>query len=172
MFSILIYIAAVIAANYTATVFIPFPVFGAVSVGTMIFGVTFTQRDRVHRMGRKVVYGMIVAAAILNAALSLFGEIPARIIIASFVSIVLAETADTEVYQKYLADRWMFRVLKSNAVSIPLDSLLFNIIAFWGVFPALQVAGLVFGEIVTKSIVSVLVAVNLKKKKESAAASA
>ena len=48
-----IYIVAVLAANYTATWFIPLPIFGMVSVGTLIFGVTFTQRDRVHRPDRR-----------------------------------------------------------------------------------------------------------------------
>jgi hypothetical protein len=50
-----LYIAAVLAANYTATWFIPLPIFGMLSVGTLIFGITFTQRDRVHRYGRKAV---------------------------------------------------------------------------------------------------------------------
>ena len=49
--SMAIYITAVLVANYTATWFIPLPVFGLVSVGTLVFGVTFTQRDRVHRFG-------------------------------------------------------------------------------------------------------------------------
>ena len=51
--SMTIYILAVLAANYTATWFIPLPIFGMVSVGTLIFGITFTQRDRVHRYGRR-----------------------------------------------------------------------------------------------------------------------
>ena len=46
-----IYILAVLAGNLTATAFIPFPVFGQVAVGTLIFGVTFTQRDRMHSAG-------------------------------------------------------------------------------------------------------------------------
>jgi hypothetical protein len=47
-----IYILATLGANYTATWFIPFPVFGQVAVGTFIFGLTFTQRDRLHVGGR------------------------------------------------------------------------------------------------------------------------
>ena len=62
--SMTIYILAVLAANYTATWFIPLPIFGMVSVGTLIFGITFTQRDRVHRYGRKAVYAMILLAAV------------------------------------------------------------------------------------------------------------
>jgi uncharacterized PurR-regulated membrane protein YhhQ (DUF165 family) len=145
-----IYIVAVLAANYTATWFIPLPVFGMVSVGTLIFGVTFTQRDRVHRYGRKAVYAMILAAAVGMVLESLFLGVEWRIITASFVAIVLSEAADTEVYHQLLHRSWLQRVAGSNLVSIPLDSVLFNLIAFLGVFePAILVA-IIFGEIVAK----------------------
>jgi len=68
----LIYIAAVLIANYTATWFIPMPIFGLVSVGTLVFGVTFTQRDRVHRYGRRSVYAMIFGAALGMVGESIF----------------------------------------------------------------------------------------------------
>jgi uncharacterized PurR-regulated membrane protein YhhQ (DUF165 family) len=47
----LIYILATLGANYTAAWFIPFPIFGQVAVGTFIFGITFTQRDKLHGAG-------------------------------------------------------------------------------------------------------------------------
>ena len=145
-----LYIAAVLAANYTATWFIPLPLFGMVSVGTMIFGITFTQRDRVHRYGRKAVYFMIFLAAVGMMLESLFLGVPWRIILASFIAIVLSETADTEVYHRLLHRPWIQRVTGSNLVSIPLDSLLFNLIAFAGVFAPLMMVQIIFGEIVTK----------------------
>ena len=148
--SMCIYIAAVLAANYTATWFIPMPVFGLVSVGTLIFGVTFTQRDRVHRYGRKAVYAMILGAAAGMVLESIFLGVQWRIIAASFIAIVLSETADTEVYQQLLHRPWMQRVTGSNLISIPLDSLLFNLIAFAGVFDTPMLAGIIFGEIVAK----------------------
>ena len=150
--AIAIYIAAVLAANYTATWFMPFPIFGMVSVGTLIFGITFTQRDRVHQYGRQAVYIMIGLAALGMVLESLLLEVPWRIIVASFTAIVLSETADTEVYQKLLHQTWLRRVAGSNLISIPLDSLLFNLIAFAGLpdFPLLVLTQIVFGEIVTK----------------------
>ncbi len=148
--SMTIYIAAVLLANYTATWFIPMPVFGLVSVGTLIFGVTFTQRDRVHRFGRKPVYIMILLAAVGMVAESLFLGVPWRIIAASFIAIVLSETADTEVYQRLLHLSWFQRVARSNIISIPLDSLLFNLIAFAGVFAPIKLVAIIFGEIVVK----------------------
>ena len=146
----IIYILAVWVANYTATWFIPLPVFGMVSVGTLVFGVTFTQRDRVHRFGRKPVYLMILAAAVGMVFESMFLGVSWRIITASFIAIVLSETADTEVYHRLLDKPWMQRVIGSNLVSIPLDSLLFNLIAFAGVFAPAMLTAIIFGEIVAK----------------------
>jgi len=145
-----VYILAVLAANYTATWFIPLPVFGMVSVGTLIFGVTFTQRDRVHRFGRRPVYLMIFMAAVGMGLESLLLEVPWRIIAAALVAILASETADTEIYQKLRHLTWLRRVTGSNLVSIPLDSLLFNLIAFAGEFAPAMLAAIIFGEIVSK----------------------
>ncbi len=138
--------------------FIPFPVFGMVSVGTLIFGVTFTQRDRVHGHGRRAVYTMITVAAVGMVAESIWLGVPWRIIIASFVAIVLSETTDTEIYQRLLDRPWLQRVAGSNAVSIPIDSVIFNAIAFAGVFAPIVLAQIVFGEIVVKFSTGGLVA--------------
>ena len=146
----LVYIVAVLLANYTATWFFPLPLFGMVSVGTLVFGITFTQRDRVHAYGRRRVYAMIFVAALGMVLESLFLGVPWRIILASFLAIVLSETADTEIYQHLLGRPWMQRVLGSNLVSIPLDSLLFNVAAFAGVFEPKMLTAIIFGEIVVK----------------------
>lgn len=153
-----IYIIAVLVANYTATWFIPLPVFGMLSVGTLVFGITFTQRDRVHRFGRKPVYLMIFIAAVGMVLESLFLGVEWRIISASFIAIVLSETADTEIYQRLLRRSWMQRVIGSNLISIPLDSLLFNLIAFAGVFQPAMLAAIIFGEIVAKFTTGLLAA--------------
>lgn len=176
----LAYIAVVLLANLTATLFVPLPVFGAVAVGTFIFGITFTLRDRLHRRGRRFVYATIVTAAGANLAMLLgfrfvFGEalveaIAAggfewlaggmemltgnglRVFTASFIAIVLAEAADTEIYQLFRHKSWIGRVLRSNLVSIPLDSVLFNLIAFAGSahFPVPVLVAIIWGEIVVK----------------------
>jgi len=156
--SMMIYIVAVLAANYTATWFIPLPIFGMVSVGTLIFGITFTQRDRVHRYGRKAVYGMIMVAAVGMVLESLFLAVEWRIILASFIAIVLSEAADTEIYHKLLHRSWLQRVTGSNMISIPLDSFLFNLIAFLGVFEPAMLVAIIFGEIVTKFTTGALAA--------------
>ena len=155
----IIYILATLAANYTATWFIHFPFFGQVSIATFIFGITFTARDRVHsNLGRKNVYIMIAVAAALNLIVTVIGGVEWRIVTASLIAIILAETADTEIYQHFINNTWGMRVLKSNSVSIPLDSLLFNLIAFAGLFSSMEIASIIFGEIVFKGVVSAVTA--------------
>lgn len=176
-----IYIAAVLVANLTATAFIPFPVFGQVAVGTLVFGFTFTQRDRMHRIGRPFVYKVIGISAVLTLGLLLsvaygwgastaalfeqqgwpwlaqsigvLAESGPRVFVASFLAIVLAESADTEVFHHFRTHTWLGRVLLSNAVSVPLDSLIFNVVAFWGIFSRMELASIIFGEIVIKTLV-------------------
>ena len=147
-----IYISVVLAANYTATWFFPLPIFGQVAVGTFIFGITFTQRDILHRYGRKRVYQVIFLAAVLSVLESVVLGVPYRIVIASFSAIVLSETADTEVYQRLRDRSWMPKVISSNAVSIPIDTLIFNLLAFLGVFPPLELLAIIWGEIVVKTL--------------------
>jgi len=156
MTAALIYILAVLSANYTATWFIHFPVFGQVAVGTFLFGLTFTQRDRLHHYGRRWVYGTIFVAAIANIVMSVCLGVPARIIAASFTAILLAEGADTEIYQYFLQKRWLFKVAASNAVSVPLDSLLFDAIAFWGVLSTQEIVSLIVGEVVVKYVIGMI----------------
>lgn len=154
----LIYVAAVLAANATATLFVPLPVFGLVSVGTIFFGLTFTQRDRVHRAGRRVVYAMIAATAALAAVQSAWLGVPWRIVAASVLAILLAEAADTEVYHRLRRRGWYAGVAGSNAVSIPLDSLIFSVAAFGGVFSVATIAAIVWGDVVAKAAVGSLAA--------------
>ena len=62
-----------------------------------------------------------------------------RIVAASIVAEVISELLDTEVYQWFVnkistQHQWA-RVLISNAVSIPLDSAIFCLVAFYGQMP-------------------------------------
>ncbi len=127
-----VYVAATLLANFTLDSFIPLGGFFLVNVGTLFFGITFTQRDRVHRHGRRTVYLMIFVAACANVALAASLGTPLRYVAVSFLTILVAETADTEIYQRLLQRRWLTRVAASNAVSAPLDTVIFTLLAFWG----------------------------------------
>lgn len=127
-----VYIACTLLANFTFDSFLPLPQIGLISVGTLFFGITFTQRDRVHQYGRKQAYLMIFVAAIANVCLAFFLNIPLRFVVVSFTAIIISETADTEVYQHFIKQNWITRVTASNAVSIPLDTIIFTVFAFYG----------------------------------------
>lgn len=192
MFAAVLYTLAVLVANLTATLFLPFEIAPGtgilVSVGTLVFGITFTQRDRMHRHGRRFVYKVIFLSACLNlimlvslrfvwgvpvleffsrqewhwleGGLAMLMENGWRVFLASFLAIILAEAADTEVFHLYRDRSWIGRVTRSNAVSIPIDSVLFNLIAFAGsaYFPPLILAKVILGEIVSKFVVGLLYA--------------
>ena len=127
-----VYVVCTLLANYTLDSFLLLPLYGLVNVGTLFFGVTFTQRDRVHQYGRRYAYLTIFAAALLNVVTALFLGTPLRYVVVSFAAIVLSETADTEVYQRFIQRSWLTRVATSNAVSIPIDTLVFTVFAFAG----------------------------------------
>lgn len=127
-----IYIVCTVLANYTLDSFLPIGTFFLVNVGTFFFGVTFTQRDRVHAYGRKNVYIMIIVAAVTNVFAALAVDTPLRYVAVAFLTILISETADTEVYQRLLHRPWIERVAKSNAVSAPIDAILFTVLAFAG----------------------------------------
>ena len=153
-----IYIVAVLVANETTTRFIALPWYGLVSVGTLVFGITFTQRDRVHRAGRPWVYAMLVTTAICATLQSWLTGVSWRIIVASCLAILLAEAADTEVFHHLRERQWIVRVIGSNAVSIPLDTAIFTIIAFAGIFTWGMIGSILWGDIVAKMAIGTLAA--------------
>jgi queuosine precursor transporter len=159
----LTYIFVIALANLTATVFIPILWGIQISVGTILFGFVFTIRDKLHEFGRKHVYqGIFLASAVsllvLLPSISSGDPVSIRILIASITALVLSESTDTEIFQRLLALPWIRRVLISNVFSVPLDSILFNMMAFFGTFLTPQIPGLILGEILYKYISSTLLA--------------
>lgn len=157
----------------------------AVDAGTLTYPLTFTLRDLVHKIGgRRVARVVIVATAGLNVLLALglwatavlpgdpsvttpaqewFGPVLTpvlRITLGSIVAQVIAEMIDTEAYHLYVKKfghraQWG-RVLFSNAVSIPVDSVVFVAIAFGGVLPLSVAVSVVWANVVVKGLASVL----------------
>jgi uncharacterized integral membrane protein (TIGR00697 family) len=159
-------------------------VFGrAIDGGTLIYPITFTLRDLVHKVaGKQVARVLIVAAAVINlfmaglfwvvdalplvadsgAQSELFGSVLGpvwRIVVASIIAEVIAELIDTEIYSAWVRrfghrSQWG-RVLSSNAVAVPIDSVIFAVIAFAGVVPGSIVTEIIFTNIVVKGVVTV-----------------
>ncbi len=101
---------------------------------------------------------MLAITAVLATLESIFLDVPWRIIVASCLAILLAEAADTEVYHRLRGHGWYRRVAGSNAVSIPLDSIIFTVTAFAGVFAVGMIVEIVWGDIVAKAAVGTLAA--------------
>lgn len=148
----------------------------AVDMGTFVYPLTFTLRDAAHKLlGKASARTLIVTAAAINVVMALYlrwvasvpsdpewglgGEFSAilapvgRIVVASIVAEVVSELLDTEVYHWFVTrvttrHQWL-RVVLSNGVSIPVDSLIFSVLAFAPI-PALggglpwQVVGQIF----------------------------
>lgn len=159
--------------------------------GSLMFAVTFTLRDLLHkRLGVAWARTAIICAALFNivqalylagmAALpapvyyqnaaawtAIFSIVPA-ITVASITAEVISELVDTEVYNVWMTkfEKWpqWTRVLVSNAVSLPLDSLIFGTLAFvWlppilggEAYPFSVAMAMVGGQIVWKAIITVI----------------
>jgi hypothetical protein len=135
----------------------------SVDMGTFIYPITFTLRDIVHKtLGRSAARTLIVTCAGINLFMAAYLQWTAsvrsdpawglgraysallgpiwRIVIASIVAMVVSELVDTEVYHWFVTRittrmQWL-RVLVSNAVSVPVDNLIFAVGAF-GALPLL-----------------------------------
>ena len=156
------YVVCTLLANYTFDSFLPLG-YGLVNVGTLFFGLTFTQRDRVHQFGRNYAYLMIFAAAAANLVTALSLGTPLRYVVVGFAAILLSETADTEVYQRFIQRRWLTRVATSNAVSIPIDTVVFTVFAFAGTDFATPawMTRVILSDIVIKLIVGFVAALGI-----------
>ena len=155
----------------------------SIDAGTFIYPITFTLRDLVHKLlGRRVARTLIVAAAAVNLAMAGLFAFAAwlppdlavgeqvefavvltpvwRIVLASIAAEVIAELTDTEVYHLWVTRitrrfQWA-RVLVSNAISVPLDSLVFCWGAFGGVYENAVVWSIFFANVIVKGAVTLV----------------
>ena len=176
------YIAAQMLADVTSLKIVLFLGL-SMDAGTFIYPITFTLRDLVHKtVGAKGARVLIVTAAVINLVMAgLFWWVarlpgdPAvgpqagfaavlspvwRIVVASIVAEVMAEFIDTEIYRLWVERvtqryQWM-RVLTSNSVSVPLDSVVFAWGAFGGVLPFPVVWSIVLSNILVKGATTLL----------------
>lgn len=163
-----VFVVCTVLANFTLDSFVPLGDFFLVNVGTLFFGITFTQRDRLHRFGRPLVYRLIAVAAGANVVAALALGTPLRYVAVSFLAIVVAETANTEVYHRLLRFRWLARVAGSNAVAAPLDTVLFTTLAFAGApFATLQwMTQVIVTDVLVKYAASMVAAITILSRPE------
>ena len=160
------YVAVVAVSNLLVDKFIDLGAFGLLSAGTITFGITFTIRDLAHQasvragLGRRPVFLMIGVAAVVNVVVAMATNTPARFLVASFLAILISEGIDTEIYHRLRSRSWLVRVLSSNAVSVPLDSSIFTIVAFLGVagYDAITMLQIVQADLIFKFLVGTVLA--------------
>jgi len=176
------YVAASLMANIMSVRLVRVAGF-SIDAGTLTYPLTFTLRDVVHKIGgRSAARVTIVTTALLNIMLALglwaaatlppdpavgpqreFGQVLLstwRIIAASIIAQVISELVDTEAYQLFVRRfghraQWG-RVIVSNAVSIPVDSVIFVTIAFGGSIPRAVAVSIIWANIVVKGLTSLV----------------
>jgi uncharacterized integral membrane protein (TIGR00697 family) len=176
------YVAAQIFADI-ASLRILFIAGLSIDGGTLIYPFTFTLRDMVHKTaGVAVARTLIFTAAAINLFMAglfwLVSALPAdatvgeqlefgvvlapvlRIVLASILAEVISELIDTEVYKAWVnrmgQRRQWGRVLASNAVSVPVDSAIFVLVAFAGALPAGVVFSIFIANMLVKFAVTVI----------------
>jgi uncharacterized integral membrane protein (TIGR00697 family) len=153
----------------------------SIDAGTFIYPLTFTLRDLVHkRLGVAAARVVVILAAAINLFMAAFFQFAVRlpedpewglgpefeailgpvwrIVAASIVAEVASELIDTEIYRLWVNRvtarlQWM-RVLASNSLSIPVDSLIFCWGAFGGALPAAVVWSIFSANVILKGMVT------------------
>lgn len=166
----------------------------SIDAGTFVYPFTFTLRDLVHKTaGVKAARALIIAAAAINLLMAglfwltsilpadpsvgpqtAFGTVLApvwRIVFASIIAEVVSELIDTEGYRLWVervTHRYQWaRVLVSNALSIPIDSLIFVWIAFGGTMPAAVVWSIFLSNLIIKGLTTLISLPGIYLVKES-----
>jgi len=155
----------------------------SIDAGTFTYPVTFTLRDMVHKLlGRGAARAVIVAAGVINLVMAGMFALAAwlppdptwalqrefaailtpvwRIVIASIAAEIVSEFTDTEIYHLWVTrvtQRYQWaRVLVSNSVSVPLDSLIFCWGAFGGQLPTVTVWSIFWANVLVKGAVTLV----------------
>lgn len=152
----------------------------AVDGGTIIYPLTFTLRDFVHKTwGKKNARQVVIIAAAMNLVMVclfwLVGKMTPdptwqyqqayesillpvfRIIIASIISQVISELIDTEIFSiVYRKMNDLAAVFFSNFISLIVDSFVFSLLAFFGALPLATVMQIILANILIKLVISIL----------------
>lgn len=170
-------ISNVLSTKIALLPFINLPIDG----GTVIYPLTFTLRDFVHKtLGKAASRQIVVFAAGMNGVMALLFILISkmapdptwpyqeayehillpvfRITLASIVAQIISELVDTEIfsriYRRFSDIRASF---VSNAIALCVDSIAFSLIAFVGSLPIGVVGQIIFTNILVKLLMSIVV---------------
>ncbi len=183
IFSISCYVAFQIFSDILSTKIAFITFLGlAIDGGTVIYPLTFTLRDFIHKtVGKENARQIILLSGILNIIMVLLflfvGKLPAdsswafqdaydnillpiwRITIASIIAEIISELIDTEIFS-LIIKKWKKRdvlaSLGSNFVSLLFDSVIFGFIAFSHTMPFNVVIQIIISNILVKAVMSII----------------
>ncbi len=182
-----LYVSFQVISNILSTKIALLPLLNwAVDGGTILYPLTFTLRDFVHKsLGKQKARQIVVLAAIVNLlAVGCFILISKltpdptwpfqeayenillpvwRITFASIVAQVLSELLDTEIFSRiYKKFSDMPAVIASNTIALIADSIIFSFIAFVGILPVSVVWQIIMTNIAIKFIFSIISSPTIK----------
>ena len=165
---ILFYLLSIVIANVVTAKFAPL-MFGVfiVPMGTLFVGATFIFRDFVqNKYGRAKTYLFILIALLISAVVSYSLGDTLMIVVASALSFIIAESADTEIYSRLkLPMAW--RVFYSGIVGGFFDSVIFVIVGLSplgaGVLPWEAIPAAIVGQIIVKTAIQTVGALILSQ---------
>ena len=164
----------------------------SMDAGTLLYPLTFTLRDLIHKKSDKktaihIVYIGVVMNLLMFIVFFIVSKLPAdmlvgeqkefgqvlvgswRIVLGSIVAMFIAEVVDSEIYQWY-AEKFkkyhFMRVLTSNFISVPLDSVIVTLIAFYGVMPNSVLISITLVNIAIKYIITLITVPSIYLVKE------
>lgn len=176
-----LYLACNLIANILSTKITLLPFINlAIDGGTIIYPLTFTLRDLVHKtLGKQSARQLIIIAGLANALMfflfwliGIMAPDPAwpyqkayqqillpvgRVILASVIAQIISELIDTEIFSIfYKKINEIGAVLLSNLAGLIVDSFIFSLIAFLGSLPFSTVLEIIIANILIKLIISVI----------------
>lgn len=158
---IILYLAAIVAANVLTAKFAPINLgWALVPVGTLLVGASFILRDLVQdQVGRRATYKWIALAMLVSGVISYLLGDTLLIMVASAASFIISESTDTEIYSRLKASRAK-RILVSGAVGGTLDSAVFVLIGLSplgsNMLPWEAVPAAILGQVVVKLILQLI----------------
>jgi uncharacterized integral membrane protein (TIGR00697 family) len=176
-----LYVSFQIISNVLSTKIALLPLLHlAVDGGTILYPLTFTLRDFVHKsLGKHKARQIVILAGIVNLlavlCFILIGKLTPdptwpfqeayqnillpvwRITIASIVAQVISELLDTEIFSRiYKKFGDIPGVIVSNSLALVVDSIIFSMIAFAGALPMSVVWEIVVVNIAIKFVISII----------------
>ena len=156
----------------------------SMDAGTLLYPLTFTLRDLIHKKSdKKTAVHVVIIGVFMNFLMFLvffmvskmpadmtvgsqkeFGQVLVaswRIIMASTIAMFFSELVDTNIYQWYSEKfkKYQFmRIITSNFVSVPIDSITVTLIAFYGTMPNSVLISITLVNIVIKYAITLITA--------------